>query len=319
MKKLLVFIIGFCLVLPAPALAEEESELIFSDLSETNEYYPGIFDLYEQEIVEGYDDGTFRPYDPINRVETLKIVMMYFEVEEVEEVEDESATTELSILEFSDVEEGAWYEPYLQTAYENEIISGYPDGTFLPDSPVNLAETLKIISKSVPLTFIDKYPVEIDPFPDVPADSWFGGYAQYALEQSAVYPNEEGNLAPEQEVTRGQLADILYRYENDEYFSGEVYYGNATFYADFFEGRTTACGEIFQQALFTAAHLTLPFGTYVRVTQQNTGETTTVKINDRGPYSDHAIIDLTSTAFDAIGALGSGVIPVKVEIIYPEE
>ncbi len=318
MKKIASFIIGILLlgslshsVLANEEIAEEEIQNPFSDLAENNQYYPAIFDLYEREIVQGYDDGTFRAYDTVNRVETLKIVMMYFGWETDEESE--------TVLEFSDIQEGAWYESYLRLAYENEIVNGYGDGTFLPDNTVNLAETLKIVSRAAPFTFIDKVMIEIDPAPDVPADSWYAGYAQYALEEGAVYLDSEGNLSADQDVTRGQLADILYRFEYDSQFSGQVSYGNATYYADMFEGRNTASGEVFQQALYTAAHLTLPFGTYVRVTHRTTGETAIVKVNDRGPYSDHAIIDLTSTAFEAIGYLGSGVIPVEVEIIYPEE
>jgi rare lipoprotein A len=314
MKKLISLLIGSAILFSNVAVFADETEeeaITFSDLAENNQYYPAIMDLVDRGIVQGYDDGTFRPYDTVNRVEALKILMMYFEWDTHQEFDIE--------MNFSDIEDNAWYEPYLRVAYANEIVSGYDDGTFQPDSNVNLAETLKIISKAVPFSFIDKVQIEIDPAPDVPADSWYAGYAQYALEEGAVYLNAEGNLAADQNVTRGQLADILYRFEYDDQFSGQVYYGNATYYADMFEGRNTASGEVFEQALYTAAHLTLPFGTYVRVTHQNTGETAIVKVNDRGPYSDHAIIDLTSTAFDAIGALGSGVIPVEVEIIYPEE
>lgn len=287
------------------------NEIVFSDLAENNEYYPAIFDLVDKGIVQGYDDGTFRPYDEINRVEALKIIMLYFNW-------DTTSAAETS-LNFSDIESDAWYEPYLMTAYKNSIINGYEDGTFLPNNTVNLAETLKIITKAAPFTFIDKTNIEVDPAQDVPADSWYAGYAQYALEQGAVYLNAEGNLAADQNVTRGQLADILYRFTYDDQFSGEVYYGNATYYGDMFEGHGTASGEALQNALFTAAHPSLPFGTYVRVTNQNTGATTIVKINDRGPYSDHAIIDLTTAAFEAIGSLGSGIIPVQIEIIYPTE
>ncbi|MBT7484486.1 hypothetical protein HN680_06965, partial [Candidatus Peregrinibacteria bacterium] len=300
MKKLITVIIGLSIFLPSAVVfateeiepitvtdataevsIEIETESIFSDLSENNEYYPAILDLYERGIVEGYDDGTFRAYDPINRVETLKIIMMYFEIEELIPTE----TTEEVILNFSDIQTGAWYEFTLKSAYSNGIIDGYPDGTFKPANTVNLAEALKIVSQSVPFSFIEKYTIEIDPALDVPADSWYAGYVFHALEEGAVYLDAEGNLNPDQDVTRGQLADILYRFENDEYFSGQVSYGNATYYADMFEGRGTASGEVFQQALFTAAHLTLPFGTYVRVTHQHTGETAVVKVNDRGPYS----------------------------------
>ncbi len=313
-KFLAIFVLStFTLLSGGIVWAQEETAGQFTDLSDRNQYYPSIIDLYDRGIVQGYDDGTFRPYDTVNRVEALKIVL-----ENYGWVEN-GATEETDLPEFSDIESEAWYMPYLTLAYENEIISGYPDGSFQPDNDVNLAEALKVISRAADFSFIERTTLEIDPAQDVPADAWYAGYAQYALDQGAIYLNENGDVAGDQPVTRGQLADIIYRFEYDNYYSGQVYYGNATFYADMFEGRTTACGEIFQQDLPTAAHLTLPFGTYLRVTQLNTGDTIEVRVNDRGPYSDHAIIDLSSSAFDYIGALGSGVIPVEIEIVYPEE
>lgn len=313
MKKtaLTLGIIG-CLLSAHLAFAESEENAGFADVPEIKQYYIAIMDLYDRGIVEGYDDGNFRPDDEINRVETLKIILEYFEWTNND---DEISTDAL----FSDTDPEAWYYPYLHLAYMENFIDGYPDGTFGPDNNVNLAETLKMVSQAAEFKFIEEFTIEIDPAPDVPADVWYAGYAYHALNEGAVYLNTEGNLAADQYVTRGQLADILYRFAYDDQFSGKVYYGNATYYADFFEGRTTASGEIYTQDLPTAAHLTLPFGTMVRVTHRESGDTITVRINDRGPYSDHAIIDLSSSAFDDISHIGAGVIPVEIEIIYPEE
>ena len=82
-----------------------------------------------------------------------------------------------------------------------------------------------------------------------------------------------------------------------------------------YQFRTTASGETFNQWAATAAHRHLPFGTKVRVTNLNTQQSTVVKINDRGPYIDGVIIDLSRSAFDDIGDLDSGIIPVTIEVI----
>lgn len=91
--------------------------------------------------------------------------------------------------------------------------------------------------------------------------------------------------------------------------------GKASYYADMFNGRTTASGEIFSNSLMTAAHKTLPFGTRVRVRNPNNGNTIEVIINDRGPYVSGRIIDLTSFGFSQLDSISKGVIDVEIEVI----
>lgn len=91
--------------------------------------------------------------------------------------------------------------------------------------------------------------------------------------------------------------------------------GYASWYGGKFQGRRTASGEIFDTHKMTAAHKTLPFGTIVEVTNLNNGKSTQVRINDRGPFVESRIIDLSMAAAKAIEMLGSGVAPVKVEVV----
>ena len=91
--------------------------------------------------------------------------------------------------------------------------------------------------------------------------------------------------------------------------------GGASYYADKFNGRTTASGEVFSNALMTAAHKTLPFGSRVRVTHLENQKTIEVVINDRGPFVDGRVIDLSSAAFSALDNLSRGVINVKIEVL----
>jgi rare lipoprotein A len=88
--------------------------------------------------------------------------------------------------------------------------------------------------------------------------------------------------------------------------------GIASYYADFYEGRTTANGEIYRQNKITAAHKTLPFGTKVKVTNLANNKTVVVRINDRGPFVKGRIIDLTKAAAKEIDMIGSGISKVKI-------
>ncbi|WP_409423516.1 septal ring lytic transglycosylase RlpA family protein [Pseudoalteromonas sp. RW-H-Ap-1] len=91
--------------------------------------------------------------------------------------------------------------------------------------------------------------------------------------------------------------------------------GKASFYADKYHGRTTANGERFSQQAATAAHLKLPFGTRVNVTNIANNKSVVVRINDRGPYIRGRIIDLSKSMFKKIADPKVGVIDVTVTVI----
>ena len=88
--------------------------------------------------------------------------------------------------------------------------------------------------------------------------------------------------------------------------------GQASYYADKFDGRKTANGEIFDQDKLTAAHKTLPFGTIVKVTNLTNNKTVIVRINDRGPFVAGRIIDLSKAAAKKIDLISAGVVKVTV-------
>ncbi len=91
--------------------------------------------------------------------------------------------------------------------------------------------------------------------------------------------------------------------------------GWASWYGPEFQGNLSASGEIFNQNAFTAAHRTLPFGTQVRVTNMHNGRSVVVRINDRGPYIQGRIIDLSTAAARVLGLMESGVAPVRIDVL----
>lgn len=91
--------------------------------------------------------------------------------------------------------------------------------------------------------------------------------------------------------------------------------GLASWYGGKFQGRLTANGEIFDTNDLTAAHRTLPFDTEVLVTNTRTGHSVVVRINDRGPFVDGRVIDLSRAAASRIGIVSTGIGPVQLEIL----
>jgi rare lipoprotein A len=100
-------------------------------------------------------------------------------------------------------------------------------------------------------------------------------------------------------------------YDNDS-GGGSSFSGKASYY---WEPQALASGGRFNPNAFTAAHKTLPFGTKVRVTNRNNGESVVVVINDRGPYVAGRVIDLSKAAAHSISMQGAGVVPVTVTIL----
>ncbi|WP_414830509.1 septal ring lytic transglycosylase RlpA family protein [Alteromonas sp. H39] len=91
--------------------------------------------------------------------------------------------------------------------------------------------------------------------------------------------------------------------------------GEASFYAMSYQFSTTASGERYNHLSSTAAHRTLPFGTKVKVTNLANNKSTTVKINDRGPFVQGRIIDLSRSAFSDIADTDAGIIKVRITVL----
>lgn len=96
---------------------------------------------------------------------------------------------------------------------------------------------------------------------------------------------------------------------------GQHQTGKASFYADKFEGHVTASGEKYKHGKLTAAHKTLPFGTKVKVTNLANNQSVEVVINDRGPYAEGRIIDLSKSAAEKLGFVNQGLAEVQLDVL----
>ncbi len=147
-----------------------------------------------------------------------------------------------------------------------------------------------------------------------------------------VTDDEYARMTPRQRRKAGLLSPV---YEppsftgNDSYQIDGKYYpiwkdikeytaeGLASWYGPGFHGRKTANGEIYDQYAISAAHKSLPLPCYIHVTNLENGRTLVVRVNDRGPFIDDRMLDLSYGAAARLGIVEHGVVRVKVELINP--
>ena len=126
---------------------------------------------------------------------------------------------------------------------------------------------------------------------------------------------EQAEMKIRMERIEDQVAEFLLNINNLFSMQGQEFTGLASWYARPFTGRFTASGEVFDPNALSAAHRSLAFGTVVRVENQNNGQVVIVKINDRGPFVNDRIIDLSPEGAARLGTLRRGLTPVTITII----
>lgn len=152
--------------------------------------------LVNKGIINGYDDGTFKPNAPINRAEFLKIVFKGHNV------------TKPARRCFSDVNPDDWYAPYVCAAKNRDIIQGYPDGTYKPDRTINFAEAIKIA--------LGAYGRNLS---DTSGEQWFMPYVD-ELDQNDILAKH--SYIPWEEVSRVRAADLIWRlirYDEEQFLA----------------------------------------------------------------------------------------------------
>lgn len=206
LKKLFVLGCLFLGLFSMHAGAQDSSsnleEPIFPDVEVDSPYFTAIENLYNSGVIQGYDDGTFRPNQKANRAEALKIILLS------SDIEIESSETNAEI--FPDVKTTDWYYPYIKKAEEIEIIQGYEDGFFRPSQIQNIAETLKIILLTNNVE-INNITIDESIYPDVTNELWYAPYALYAEQKNIITPQDDGTLSAGRGISRGELAEIMYR------------------------------------------------------------------------------------------------------------
>jgi len=293
------------------------SNLPFPDVKKGNHNYTAIYYLANLGIINGYPNGTFKPNNPINRAEALKILTLAIPFQSFSGVEKPlNSSAEIITTKpkcpFPDLQKNSWYYPHICEAYNNGIITGYPDGTFKPEQTINRIEAIKIGVLQSGVNFMQTN-YQLKNYNDTPENQWYTEFAKFA-KSTSIYPEDtNNNLHPELTMNRGDFAGLVYRFLKFQKSGSE--FGRASFYGPGLEGRGTASGDPFNASIMAAAHKTLPFGTKVKVTDLSNNKSVIVKINDRGPYVNGTIIDLTTAAFKTITSLGAGIFNAELEVL----
>ncbi|MGL5831039.1 MAG: FlgD immunoglobulin-like domain containing protein [Candidatus Altimarinota bacterium] len=183
----------------------------FRDVSKNSPFCKAIELMSARNIFDGYSDGTFRPYQKINRAETTKVVVLALDYD----VNEGGSFGRL----FPDTSSSAWYAPYLRTALDNDIIHGYPDGRFRPSNTINRVELLKIFLEANGVSF-SSCPQPFDDTPITRDTEWYMRYACFAKDNDLMNAEFSRNLYPAEAMTRGDVADLFYDFDQMGYYDG---------------------------------------------------------------------------------------------------
>ncbi|WP_261131737.1 S8 family serine peptidase [Bacillus sp. Marseille-Q3570] len=168
----------------------------FLDVRSGDWFGDAVFFLKEQNLVNGYTDGTFKPENDITRGEMATIIARVLGLD-----------TNQQDTVFEDVKKSYFASGAIQSLYEEQIISGFPDGTFKPITAIRRGDAAIMIAKSFEFTPPDSY----QSFPDL-SDSYYGLKAIQTLYAKGIingYP--EGTIRPNKFITRAEMATLIER------------------------------------------------------------------------------------------------------------
>jgi len=171
----------------------------FLDVSRTHSQYTSITYMNQIGVIGGYNDGTFKPGNSINRAEVLKIILKGSGIE----------SDEVFGQHFPDVNDGDWFAPYVMKAKALGFVKGDDaDGTFAPGRQVNLAEFLKMLltANEIDVSAFEGKTVA----PNIPLDAWYANYVNYATALGIVLVDSNGNVDAARPLTRAEVVDMMY-------------------------------------------------------------------------------------------------------------
>lgn len=175
----------------------EEGTYVFDDVEWDDKYAFAISFLKDAGVVNGHEDGTFKPYDELNRAELMKVL-----IEAIEK--DPSASTYNGC--FNDVAD-EWFARYVCFAKTSGWIDGFDDGSFKPGQNVTKAEAIKMILEVFGEEILDS---EGEIFDDVADDMWYAPYI-YTAWYWDLLEEEGGNYGPNDAILRGEVSENLFR------------------------------------------------------------------------------------------------------------
>ncbi|WP_456277583.1 S-layer homology domain-containing protein [Bacillus sp. AK128] len=183
----------------APLAANANEVKSFADVKPNDYFYNAITSLTSRNIIKGYEDGTYRPYESVTRAQAAKIVALSLGLD----------TTNVKNPGFKDANLTDWYYGPVAALVNAGIMSGYGD-QFKPNEPLTRAQMAKIISLGYKL---EQGELSNNPFKDVKSTDWFAQYLPGLISSEITTGKTPDTFAPNLEVTRGQIAAFVYRSE----------------------------------------------------------------------------------------------------------
>lgn len=162
--------------------------------------------LKAQRIVEGYSDGLARPGNPLNRVEALKVILEARGAFASRIAFFREKTPALPL--FTDIDQTQWYVAYLETGFEAQVITGYPDGSFKPGNLLTAEEAITMLMRTYRLQGSTTEVALSNAIENAP-NQWYTASINAAVERNLIMPL--GRMQLGTPITRGQFFSIVHR------------------------------------------------------------------------------------------------------------
>ena len=169
---------------------------VFSDVPAGLFYSAPIDWLLRSGLAVGYDDGTFRPDQPVTRAEALTLLWRL-----------SCAPLDTPTADVTDVTDADWYAKAVDWGVATETVRGYPDGSFRPEAEISRAELATLVWRLHDCGDVDQLAL----FSDVPVRSFYGGAVAWMVDSGVTTGTAEGAFGADQAVSRGELATFLFR------------------------------------------------------------------------------------------------------------
>ncbi len=176
-------------------------QVIFSDVKTDDYFFEAVQSLAARNIIQGYQDGTFKPYENVTRAQAAKMLALALGLD-VKNVQDPG---------FKDVTKADWFYGPIAALVKEGVLKGYNDKTFKPYQTMTRAQMAKLISLGFKLQENKNSKL---PFVDVKSDDWFAGFVGALYENGITTGKNKNEFAPNEPVKRGQMAAFIYRAEN---------------------------------------------------------------------------------------------------------
>lgn len=176
-------------------------ETTYSDMNPSMKSYEAVMGLHKSDIIHGFSDGTFRPYDQVTRGQAAKMVVRAIDLDPAEKVPNPN---------FSDVPTSHEFYPYIAVLNYHGLMDGYGDGTFGMNDKLQRGQMAKLIAHAYQ---IEKQTWKSGQFKDVDANAFYAPYLQGLIDRNIATGTSDEQFSPSAIVDRGQMAMFLYRAE----------------------------------------------------------------------------------------------------------